>query len=41
MRKTIKAFKFRAQAIFNLLEKTRTPGLQNLSLRNFLHYSTL
>ena len=39
----IKAFKFRAQAIFSLLEKTHAPGLQNLSLRNFfifLHIST-
>ena len=25
----IKAFKFRAQAIFSLLEKTHTPGSQN------------
>ena len=31
----IKAFKFRAQAIFSLLEKTHTPGLQNLSSRIF------
>ena len=37
----IKAFKFRAQAIFNLLEKTHPPGSQNLSLRIFFHYSTL
>ena len=37
----IKAFKFRAQTIFNLLEKTHPPGLQNLILRNFLNYSTL
>ena len=38
---TIKAFKFRAQAIFSLLEKTHPPGSQNLSSRNFfiiLHY---
>ena len=37
----IKAFKFRAQAIFSLLEKTHPPGSQNLSSRNFfiiLHY---
>jgi hypothetical protein len=37
----IKAFKFCVQAIFSLLEKTYTPGLQNLSSRNFfiiLHY---
>ena len=37
----IKAFKFRAQAIFSLLEKTHTPGSQNLSSRNvfiILHY---
>ena len=27
----IKAFKFRAQAIFSLLEKTHPPDLQNLS----------
>jgi hypothetical protein len=31
----IKAFKFRAQAIFILLEKTHPPGSQNLSSRNF------
>jgi hypothetical protein len=37
----IKAFKFRAQAIFSLLEKTHTPGSQNLSSRNFFHFSTL
>ena len=37
----IKAFKFRAQAIFSLLEKTHRPGLQNLSSRNFFHFSTL
>jgi hypothetical protein len=37
----IKAFKFRAQAIFNLLEKTHTPGSQNLSSRNFFHFSKL
>jgi hypothetical protein len=36
-----KAFKFRAQAIFILLEKTPPPGSQNLSSRNFFHYSTL
>jgi hypothetical protein len=30
-----KAFKFRAQAIFNLLEKTHSPGSQNLSSRIF------
>jgi hypothetical protein len=33
----IKAFKFRAQAIFSLLEKTHTPGSQNLSSRNFFN----
>jgi hypothetical protein len=38
---TIKAFKFRAQAIFSLLEKTHPPGLQNLSSRNVFHFSTL
>jgi hypothetical protein len=37
----IKAFKFRVQAIFSLLEKTHTPGSQNLSSRNFFHFSTL
>jgi hypothetical protein len=37
----IKAFKFRAQAIFSLLENTYLPGSQNLSSRNFFHYSTL
>jgi hypothetical protein len=37
----IKAFKFRAQAIFSLLEKTHIPGSQNLSSRNFFHFSTL
>ena len=38
----IKAFKFRAQAIFSLLEKTPPPpGSQNLSSRNFFHYSIL
>ena len=37
----IKAFKFRAQAIFSLLEKTHPSGLQNLSSRNFFHFSTL
>jgi hypothetical protein len=39
----IKAFKFRAQAIFSLLEKTPPPppGLQNLSSRNFFYNSTL
>ena len=37
----IKAFKFRAQAIFILLEKTHPPGSQHLSSRNFFHYSTL
>ena len=37
----IKAFKFRAQAICNLLEKTHPPGLQNLSSRIFFYYSTL
>jgi hypothetical protein len=37
----IKAFKFRAQAIFSLLEKTHRPGSQNLSSRNFFHFSTL
>jgi hypothetical protein len=31
----IKAFKFRAQAIFSLMEKTHTPGSQNLSSRIF------
>jgi hypothetical protein len=37
----IKAFKFRAQAIFSLLEKTHPPGSHNLSSRIFfiiLHY---
>jgi hypothetical protein len=29
----IKAFKFRAQAIFSLLENTHPPGSQNLSPR--------
>jgi hypothetical protein len=38
---TIIAFKSCAQAIFSLLEKTHTPGLQNLRLRNIFHYSTL
>ena len=37
----IKALKFRAQAIFSLLEKTHPPGSLNLSSRNFFHYSTL
>jgi hypothetical protein len=37
----IKAFKFRPRAIFSLLEKTHPPGLQNLSLRIFFHFSTL
>jgi hypothetical protein len=37
----IKAFKFRAQAIFSLLEKTHPPGSQILSSRIFFHYSTL
>jgi hypothetical protein len=37
----IKAFKFRAQAIFSFLEKTHPPGLQNLSSRFFSYYSTL
>ena len=37
----IKASKFHAQAIFNLLEKTHTHGSQNLSSRHFFHYSTL
>ena len=37
----IKAFKFRVQAIFSLSEKTHTPGSQNLSSRNFFHFSTL
>ena len=37
----IKAFKFCAQAIFSLLEKTHPPGLENLSSRNFFHFSTL
>jgi hypothetical protein len=31
----IEAFKFCAQAIFILLEKTPPPGSQNLSSRNF------
>ena len=31
----IKAFKFRAQAIFILLEKTHSPGSQHLSSRIF------
>jgi hypothetical protein len=37
----IKGFKFCAQAIFNLLQKTHHPGSQNLSSRNFFHYSAL
>jgi hypothetical protein len=37
----ITAFKFCARAIFSLLEKTHPPGSQNLSSRNFFHYSTL
>jgi hypothetical protein len=37
----IKAFKFRAQAIFILLEKTHPPGSQNLSSRIFFPFSTL
>jgi hypothetical protein len=37
----IKAFKFRAQDIFSLLEKTHPPGSQNLSSRNFSHFSRL
>ena len=40
----IKAFKFRAQAISSLLEKTHPPGSQNLSSRIFfiiLHYKYL
>ena len=38
----IKASKFRAQAIFSLLElKDTPPGSQNLSSRKFFHYSTL
>ena len=38
----IKAFKFSAQAIFSLLEKTPPPpGLQNLNSRIFFHVSTL
>ena len=37
----IKAFKFRAQAIFSLFEKTHPPGSQNLSSGNFFHYSIL
>ena len=37
----IKAFKFRAQAIFSLFEKTHPPGSQNLSSGNLFHYSTL
>ena len=32
-------FKSRAQANSSLLEKTHTPGLQNLSSRHFFHYS--
>ena len=36
----ITIFKFCARAIFSLLEKTHPPGSQNLSLRNFFHYST-
>jgi hypothetical protein len=36
----IKAFKFRAQAIFSLLEKKHLPGLQDLSSSTFFHYST-
>jgi hypothetical protein len=38
---TIKAFKFRAQAILSLLEKTHPPGSQNLSWRKCFHFSTL
>jgi hypothetical protein len=38
---TIKAFRFRAQAIFSLLEKKHPPGLHNLSSSTFFHYSTL
>ena len=37
----IKAFKCRAQAISNLLEKPHTPGLQNSSSRECFYYSTL
>ena len=37
----IKTFKFRVQAIFSLLETTPPPGSQNLSSRNYFHYSTL
>ena len=37
----IAAFKFCARAIFSLLEKTHSPGSQNLSSRNFSHYSIL
>ena len=37
----IKASKFRAQAIFNFLEKTHPPGSQNLSSKIFFHFSTL
>ena len=37
----IKAFKFRAQAIFSLLEKTHPAVSQNLSSRIFFHYSKL
>jgi hypothetical protein len=37
----IKAFKFCAQAIFSLFEKTHPPDSQNLSLENLFHYSIL
>ena len=37
----IKAFKFRAHAIFILLEKTPPLVQKNLSSRIFFHYSTL
>jgi hypothetical protein len=38
---TIKAFKFRAEAIFSLLEKKHPLGSHNLSSSIFFHYSTL
>jgi hypothetical protein len=38
---TIKAFKFRAQAIFSLLEKTTPPRFTKFEFEKFFHYSTL
>ena len=39
---TIKACKFRAQAIFSLLEKKLFPGLHaQFEFENFFHYCTL